>query len=275
MLNFVTRLVGQHRLILLQLYSFLQRYLQAHQTNVTQILAYLIQACHELVPPDELAPVVKNIARAFISDGCPPEQIQVGLNSLREIFLRQPVVLEEEGMADLISDLVLYKKAKNKGVVAGARAILNLIREWYPSLLKRRDWGKDVSMDSDKATSRPTAYGSVKAATGVDGADLLALALARKAMVMRNRASSKQAEDEEEEEDDDEEEEEGEEGNGSRLGGASVISRTSIEADILKIQDDDEWVRAKTRKEREELLKTTKKVKSATFMVLYLGVNLL
>jgi len=266
MLNFVTRLVGQHRLILLQLYSFLQRYLQAHQTNVTQILAYLIQACHELVPPDELAPVVKNIARAFISDGCPPEQIQVGLNSLREIFLRQPVVLEEEGMADLISDLVLYKKAKNKGVVAGARAILNLVREWYPSLLRRRDWGKDVSMDADKATSRPTAYGSVKAATGIDGADLLALALARKAMVMRNRTAAQDNNDEDEEEEDDEEDNEG---RGSRLGRASrasAVSRTSIEADILKIEDDDEWVRSKTRRERELLLKTTKKVKTASMM---------
>jgi protein SDA1 len=259
MLNFVTRLVGQHRLILLQLYSFLQRYLQAHQTNVTQILAYLIQACHELVPPDELAPVVKNIARSFISDGCPPEQIQVGLNSLREIFLRQPVVLEEEGMADLISDLVLYKKAKNKGVVAGARAILNLVREWYPSLLRRKDWGKDVSMDIEKATSRPTAYGSVKAATGVDGADLLALALARKAMVMRNRASAAEEEGESDEED---EEDDGD--RSSRLG--RTISRPIIEADIIKIEDEDEWVRSKTKRERELLLKTTKKVKNASMM---------
>ena len=259
MLNFVTRLVGQHRLILLQLYSFLQRYLQAHQTNVTQILAYLIQACHELVPPDELAPVVKNIARSFISDGCPPEQIQVGLNSLREIFLRQPVVLEEEGMADLISDLVLYKKAKNKGVVAGARAILNLVREWYPSLLRRKDWGKDVSMDIEKATSRPTAYGSVKAATGVDGAEHLALALARKAMVMRNRASAAEEEGESEEED---EEDDGD--RSSRLGRA--VSRSSIEADIIKIEDEDEWVRSKTKREREQLLKTTKKVKNASMM---------
>ena len=180
-LNFVSRLVGQHRLLLLQLYSFLQRYLQAHQANVTQILAFLIQACHDLVPPDELVPVVRGIASAFISDGSAPEVVQVGLNALREVFLRCPVVLEEPGMGDLVSDLVLYRKSKNKGVVAGARAIMNLVREWYPSLLRRRDWGKGVATDASKAAARPTAYGAVSHATGVEGADLLALMLARKA----------------------------------------------------------------------------------------------
>ena len=42
-MNLLTRLVGTHRLLLLPLYSYLQRYLSAHQAHVTQVLAFLIQ----------------------------------------------------------------------------------------------------------------------------------------------------------------------------------------------------------------------------------------
>jgi protein SDA1 len=43
MMNFVSRLIGQHRLIVLPFYTFVQKYLNAHQANVTQVLAYLVQ----------------------------------------------------------------------------------------------------------------------------------------------------------------------------------------------------------------------------------------
>ena len=70
MMNLVSRLIGQHRLLLLPFYSFAQRYLKAHQASVTQVLAYLVQACHDLVPPDEVLPVLRSIAANFIADRC-------------------------------------------------------------------------------------------------------------------------------------------------------------------------------------------------------------
>ncbi|RYY35179.1 hypothetical protein EON62_02705 [archaeon] len=165
-MNFVSRLIGQHRLLLLPFYSFVQRYLAAHQSHVTQVLAYLIQACHDLVPPDEILPVIRGICNNFITDRNTPEVIQVGLNAVREIIAHCPVVLEEEGMRDLVSDLVLYRKYKNKGVVSAARAVLNLIREIYPAILRRRDWGKDVATSDGAQSARPTSYGYQRVATG-------------------------------------------------------------------------------------------------------------
>lgn len=262
-LNFVTRLVGQHKLMMLPLYSYLQRYLQAHQANVTQLLAYLIQSVHDLVPPDELGPVVKSICSSFISDGCAPEVIQVGLNSLREIFMRCPVVLEEEGMADLIQDLAMYKKFKNKGVVASARSIVNLVREWYPSLLKRKDWGKDLSTDTSKQQMRPTAYGAVSIATGVDGADLLALALARKAQKIaasKAAAAAAAAEFDEEEDgdsddegDDEELDDEEEEQMAADDAAAAAATADIGEVDIAAVADSDEWAKVERRRLRDAL----------------------
>jgi protein SDA1 len=73
LLNFISRLIGCHKLIMVSFYSFLQKYLTSHQKDVTQILAYLIQACHELVPPEDLMPIVKAIAHNFITERCTNE----------------------------------------------------------------------------------------------------------------------------------------------------------------------------------------------------------
>ena len=43
LMNFISRLIGCHKLLLLSFYSFLQRYITSHQKDVTHILAYLIQ----------------------------------------------------------------------------------------------------------------------------------------------------------------------------------------------------------------------------------------
>lgn len=98
MMNFISRLIGCHKLIIYKFYSFLQKYLTSHQAEVTHILAYLIQSCHELVPPEELLPVVKAIAYNFITERCRNEVITVGINSIREIFVRVPTLLKEQDM---------------------------------------------------------------------------------------------------------------------------------------------------------------------------------
>ena len=46
MITLISRIVGVHKLILLNFYPFLQRYLQPHQRDVTTLLAALIQVIH-------------------------------------------------------------------------------------------------------------------------------------------------------------------------------------------------------------------------------------
>lgn len=106
-MNFISRLIGCHKLIIYKFYSFLQKYLTSHQAEVTHILAYLIQSCHDLVPPEELLPVVKAIAYNFITERCRNEVITVGINSIREIFVRVPTLLKEPDMAGNIFTIAL------------------------------------------------------------------------------------------------------------------------------------------------------------------------
>jgi protein SDA1 len=190
MLNFVTRVVGNHELTLLSLYTLLQRYMGGHQRDVTAILAYSVQSCHEYVPPEEIYGILKTIAHNFITERCSGEQMAVGINAVRAICARVPSVLSGEddigGDDDNVRekstawdveaftrDLAGYAKHKDRSVSIAGRGWVNFIREVYPSLLQGKDRGL-VGAGLHRAGEKPLRYGEVRAASGVAGADLLA-----------------------------------------------------------------------------------------------------
>nr|XP_043629067.1 protein SDA1 homolog [Erigeron canadensis] len=160
----VARTVGLHRLILLNFYPFLQKYVQPHQRDVTNLLAAAVQACHDMVPPDAVEPLFKQIVNQFVHDRSRTESIAVGLNVVREICLRIPLLMTE----DLLQDLVLYKKSHEKAVSSAARSLISLFREICPSLLIKKDRGRPTN-----PKAKPKAFGEVNIPTDVPGAELL------------------------------------------------------------------------------------------------------
>ncbi|KAI3779474.1 hypothetical protein L2E82_09195 [Cichorium intybus] len=160
----VARTVGLHRLILLNFYPFLQKYVQPHQKDVTNLLAAAVQACHDMVPPDAVEPLFKQIVNQFVHDRSRTESIAVGLNVVREICLRIPLLMTE----DLLQDLVLYKKSHEKAVSSAARSLISLFREICPSLLIKKDRGRPTD-----PKAKPKAFGEVNIPTDVPGAELL------------------------------------------------------------------------------------------------------
>lgn len=164
MLKVISRIVCLHRLILLNFYPYLQRYVQSHQRDVTTLLAAAVQACHEMVPPDAVEPLFKQIVNQFVHDRSRPEAITVGLNAVREICLRMPLLMTEE----LLQDLVLYRKSNEKSVSSAARSLLTLFREVCPSLLIKKDRGRPTDQKA-----RPKAFGEVQVASNIPGVELL------------------------------------------------------------------------------------------------------
>jgi hypothetical protein len=65
-----------------------RRYLWPHKQDVTQVLAYVAQACHEHVPPEVLESLLMKIANNFVSERSAPEVMAVGINAIREISRR-------------------------------------------------------------------------------------------------------------------------------------------------------------------------------------------
>jgi protein SDA1 len=52
LMNLISKLIGIHQLFILNFYSCLQRYLQPHQKDVTLLLSFFAQSCHQLIPPE-------------------------------------------------------------------------------------------------------------------------------------------------------------------------------------------------------------------------------
>ena len=167
-LQLVSRLVGLHKLQIMQLYSYFQKYLTPRQPSVTSFLACLAQASHDLVPPDALEPLVQKIANEFVSEASASEVATAGLNAIREICARQPLAIDET----LLQDLVMYRKSKDKGVVMGARGLLSLYRDVGAEMLKRRDRGKTASMSLRAGELKEKRFGEQELG-GIDGLELL------------------------------------------------------------------------------------------------------
>ena len=71
MLRMVSRLIGRHKLMILQFYPYVLRYLTSHQKDkIGEIFAMIVESCHELVPPEEIKPVIERIINNYVTEYC-------------------------------------------------------------------------------------------------------------------------------------------------------------------------------------------------------------
>ena len=99
------------------------------------------------------------VANNFVSERNADEVMVVGLNAIREVCARAPLVMNE----DLLQDLTQYKSYRNKGelisyemfsskrvwvvvdVRMAARSLIQLFRQMDRSMLHRKDRVRDLS----------------------------------------------------------------------------------------------------------------------------------
>ncbi|KAH8740263.1 hypothetical protein FG386_001538 [Cryptosporidium ryanae] len=170
-IGLISRLIERHKLILVNYYSFLGRYLSPNNKNVTNILAYLAQACHDLVPPQELSPIIKILMDNFVNECNRPELIVIGLNTIREICYRIPTVLDQDKLMDLSN----FRNINNKGVSIAAKSLINLYRDIMPNLLHRSLLNKESALNirDGNYNENSAIYGYKKIENTVSGTDLL------------------------------------------------------------------------------------------------------
>ncbi|XP_015766763.1 PREDICTED: protein SDA1 homolog [Acropora digitifera] len=165
MMDLISRLIAVHQLFLFNFYPYIQRYLQPHQREVTKLLTCFAQACHELVPPDVVESGLKTIVNNFVTERNSNEVMAVGLNAVREVSARCPLAMTE----DLLQDLVLYKKSKDKSVIMASRSLIQLFRAVNPTLLHRNDRGRPTEDSKDFTVKQ---YGELKATDYVPGTEV-------------------------------------------------------------------------------------------------------
>jgi protein SDA1 len=273
MMNFVTRLVGNHELVLLSLYPFLQKYMGGHQRDVTAVLAYCVQACHESVPPDEVYAILKTIAHNFITERCSEEQMAVGINAVRAIFGRVPAALSLEESREssgttafdveaFTRDIAAYSNHRDRSVSIAGKGFTNFIRETYPTLLQGKDRGlKGTALHRAKA--KPMRYGERKVSSGVEGADLLIEYESRKAAHLKKKMENPDGESDEDDDDDEgefeeEEEEEEEEGGEEEEEEVDMASDEEEEAPELVLVDNADTTKEGEDEDEEKVLDLSK-----------------
>lgn len=166
MMDLISRLIGVHQLMCLNFYSFIQRYLQPHQKDITKILLFTSQASHELVLPDVMENIVKHIAFNFITERNSPECMAVGLNTVREICIRCPLAISTE----LLQDFADYKTYKNKNVAMAAKALIQYYRITNPEMLKNKDRGRKTIAATEL---KMREFGESSAMDYIPGTELL------------------------------------------------------------------------------------------------------
>ncbi|XP_014295711.1 protein SDA1 homolog [Microplitis demolitor] len=162
----ISRLIGLHKLFLLNFYPYLQPFLQPHQREVTKLLQCIAQASHELVPPDVMEPVVKALVNNFITERNSGDVIAIGLNAVREICSRCPLAMNE----DLLQDLAMYKNYRERSVMMATRSLISLFRSTMPELLHKKDRGRPTEAS---VALEALQYGQVDAKDFVPGAEVL------------------------------------------------------------------------------------------------------
>eukprot|EP00299_Pterocystis_sp_00344_P010143 c4465_g1_i1.p1 GENE.c4465_g1_i1~~c4465_g1_i1.p1 ORF type:complete len:734 (-),score=187.12 c4465_g1_i1:19-2220(-) len=164
-MHVISRVMSIHQLQVLGFHPFVQRYLKPSQPEITQILAYIAQATHPLLPPDVVQPILVTLVNEFVSDRSSSEAQAVGLNTIRELCQRCPSIMNET----LLQDLVQYKNERDKSVSIAARSLIHLFRKLNPKMLHKRDRGKE---GADGAASA-LEFGQTEVSTGVEGVELL------------------------------------------------------------------------------------------------------
>lgn len=174
----LSRMIGRHKIILLDYCTFLKRYVNPHNKDIGTILAIIAEAAHHNSPMDELEDMVTHLINKMANDTCKEEYITYGLNAIREICSRCPNVLDAENLNYLAG----LRNTKEKNVAAASRALINLYRDINPSLLRkvflaRRPTDKDKDIENEFNTDHLTKLGhltgSQETFKHIEGAELL------------------------------------------------------------------------------------------------------
>ena len=169
MLRLISRMIGRHKIQLLNFYPNLLRYLNSHNKDkISEIFAMIIESCHDLVPPENVKPVIEKIISSYVTEYCDDRNITVGLNAIREILMRMPLALSE----DQIEYLCLFRNSRNKSVSAAAKSLVNFFRDVCPELLPKKMRGRFNPID-DTNDQDAIIFGQQKINMDIDGIELL------------------------------------------------------------------------------------------------------
>ena len=167
MLRLVSRLIGRHNLLILQFYPYVLRYLTSHDKDkIGEVFAMIIEACHDLVPPEDIKPLIDRIIQNYVTDYCANQHITIGINAIREILQRMPLALDQAQVEYLVD----FRQNKNKSVMSAAKSLVNYFRDVCPHMLPKKYIGRFTELDAPREMP---VYGERKINKTIEGIEYL------------------------------------------------------------------------------------------------------
>lgn len=154
-LDLVAKMIGRHKLIVPEFFTYANHLVKAKNKNIAQTLASIAEACHENLQHDDVKDVAGTVIDNMVSEHCQPEFITMGLNVIREIALRMPQVLTEDQLAYLVQ----FKDYKNRYVVAAAKSVVNAYRDINPTMLPKKLRGTNKAAEEGVTDAQGKAAG--------------------------------------------------------------------------------------------------------------------
>uniref|UniRef100_A0A2K5C433 Protein SDA1 n=1 Tax=Aotus nancymaae TaxID=37293 RepID=A0A2K5C433_AOTNA len=114
LVNLISRLVGIQELFPFNIFPFMQRFLQPHQREITEILLFAVQIIQSLL---------MTVANNFVTKKNSGEVMTVGINTIKQITAQY---------------LAQYETHKDKNVMMSAGSLMQLFRTLNPQMLQQK-----------------------------------------------------------------------------------------------------------------------------------------
>lgn len=126
-MKMLARVIGRHKLMILGFYTYISKYINPHQKEVSDILAVFCEGTHENIPAEEIHPVMDKIIDLYISEQVANNNICIAINAVREICMRNHEALREDQLHH-----VANFRMRHKSIGAAVKSLINLYRDINP-----------------------------------------------------------------------------------------------------------------------------------------------
>ena len=127
------RIINRHKLIYPAFYNLVVKYLKPHTRNVMRLMAFVAESVHIQTPLTDLETLSKEMLQNFISEASPENILVAGINTAREIYLRNQGFFSSEEVNYVCS----LRSYRNKSVNSAVKSFINAVRDTNPDVLNK------------------------------------------------------------------------------------------------------------------------------------------
>ena len=127
------RIINRHKLIYPAYYNLIVKYLKPQTQNILRLMAFIAESVHDRTPLTDLETLSKEMLNSFISEASTENILVAGLNTAREIYLRNQGFFTTEEVNYICS----MRSYRDKSVNSAVKSFIHAVRDTNPDILNK------------------------------------------------------------------------------------------------------------------------------------------